>query len=111
MSNTCARTTPPQGLTLPDVVLVRKSYEERRRRRRARGDQQRAWRLKRLAVDVGEEEAAAQKAAAQQPHHGRGMSSLEQEQADLERFMQVGWGFGLAGSAVHSPVCGGGEAA
>lgn len=77
-----------KGLTLPDVVLVRKSYEERRRRRRARGDQQRAWRLKRLAVDVGEEEAAAQKAAAQQPHHGRGMSSLEQEQADLERFMQ-----------------------
>ncbi len=29
----------PQGLTLPDVVLVRKSYEDKRRRRRQRGQQ------------------------------------------------------------------------
>lgn len=39
-----------QGLTLPDAVLVRKSYEEKRRRRRARGEQQRPWKLKRMAV-------------------------------------------------------------
>ncbi len=79
---------------LPDVVLVRKSYEERRRRRHAKGQQQRAWKLRRLAVDAGEEDAAAEKAAAaaaaQQAHRGRGVSSLEQEQADMERFLQVG---------------------
>ena len=44
-----------QGGGLPDVVLVRKSYEEKRRRRRAKG-QQRAWKLKRLAVDAGGED-------------------------------------------------------
>lgn len=31
-------------------MLVRKSYEEKRRRRRARGEQQRPWKLKRMAV-------------------------------------------------------------
>ena len=49
-----------QGLTLPDAVLVRKSYEDKRRRRRARGDAARPWRLKRLAMDIGEEEAPQQ---------------------------------------------------
>lgn len=42
-----------QGLTLPDAVLVRKSYEDKRRRRRARGEQQRPWKLKRMAVRAG----------------------------------------------------------
>ena len=36
-------------------MLVRKSYEEKRRRRRARA-QQRPWKLKRMAVEAGEEE-------------------------------------------------------
>jgi hypothetical protein len=97
-----------QGLTLPDVILVRKSYEDKRRRRRARGEQQqRAWRLKRLAVDVGEDDEAAAAAAAQQQqqHRGRGMSTLEQEQADMERFMQV-WCKGMVGgTGPCSAVC------
>lgn len=76
-----------KGLMLPDVVLVRKSYEERRRRRRQRGVQ-RPWRLKRLNLEAGEEEAAAAQQQQQQPHRGRGMSTLEQEQADMERFLQ-----------------------
>ena len=84
-----------QGLTLPDVVLVRKSYEERRRRRRQKGAAaQRPWRLKRLpmATDGDEEEAAGEK---QKQHRGRGVSTAEQEQADMERFMQVGVGGGV----------------
>lgn len=34
---------------MPDVVLVRKSYEEKRRKRPNR---QRAWKLKRLDMEV-----------------------------------------------------------
>lgn len=67
---------------------MRKSYEEKRRRRRQKGQQQRPWRLKRLAVDAGDEEGAP---AAEKERGGRGRvaSSAEQEQADMERFMQV----------------------
>ncbi|PSC72831.1 60S ribosomal export NMD3-like [Micractinium conductrix] len=71
-----------KGLTLPDAVLVRKSYEDKRRRRRARGDAARPWRLKRLAMDIGEEEAP------QQVQRGRCISTAEQEQQDMERFLQ-----------------------
>ena len=42
-----------RGLVLPDVVLVRKSYEESRRRRKAKG-YQRDWRLKGLDMEVEE---------------------------------------------------------
>ena len=79
-----------QGYDLPDVVLVRKSYEEKRRRRRAKG-QQRPWRLKRMAVDAGgEAEAAA--AAGPGPRSNRAAAAgLEQEQQDMERFLEVGW--------------------
>lgn len=63
---------------LPDVVLVRKSYEDKRRRRRARG-QQRPWKLKRMAVDAGEEEVVTR--------GGKG-GQADQEQRDLERFME-----------------------
>ncbi|KAL4447194.1 hypothetical protein ABPG77_007227 [Micractinium sp. CCAP 211/92] len=72
-----------KGLTLPDAVLVRKSYEEKRRRRRARGEQQRPWKLKRMAVEVGEEEAGAGA-----PHRGRGVSVADQQAADMERFLE-----------------------
>jgi hypothetical protein len=89
------------------VVLVRKSYEDRRRRRRQKGAAaQRPWRLKRLpmATDGDEEDAAGEK---QKQHRGRGVSTAEQEQADMERFMQVGgagWvrGVGVGG---HGGAC------
>ncbi|KAJ6835127.1 60S ribosomal export protein NMD3 [Iris pallida] len=38
-----------KGLVIPDVILVKKSYEEKRRRRRGR---QRAWKLKTLGMEV-----------------------------------------------------------
>lgn len=38
-----------KGFQLPDVVLIKKSYEEKRRRRRGRG---RAWKLRQLAMEV-----------------------------------------------------------
>eukprot|EP00887_Chlorella_sp_A99_P002026 scaffold18.g2026.t1 len=70
-----------KGLQLPDVVLVRKSYEEKRRRRRAKG-QQRLWRLKRMAVDAGAEETAAAGPSR------RMAAGVEQEQQDMERFLE-----------------------
>ncbi|KAK9846267.1 hypothetical protein WJX81_000414 [Elliptochloris bilobata] len=71
-----------RGLVLPDVILVRKSYEEKRRRRKARGHQ-RAWKLQRMAVDAPDEPAAAS---------GRGRQAARADaprgEADLERFME-----------------------
>ena len=42
-------------LSLPDVILVRKSYEEKRRRRKAKGggSSSRPWKLKRMVVEYG----------------------------------------------------------
>ena len=63
---------------------VRKSYEEKRRRRRARGHQ-RPWRLKRMAMEAGEEAAPSVS--------GRGRDSraggAPRHEQDMERFMQV----------------------
>eukprot|EP00271_Cylindrocystis_brebissonii_P020407 TRINITY_DN6737_c1_g1_i1.p1 TRINITY_DN6737_c1_g1~~TRINITY_DN6737_c1_g1_i1.p1 ORF type:complete len:549 (+),score=117.80 TRINITY_DN6737_c1_g1_i1:510-2156(+) len=58
------------SLALPDVVLVRKSYEEKRKAKRGKG---RAWRLKKLDI---ERESVA------------GKSDDEGEMADIERFME-----------------------
>jgi hypothetical protein len=38
---------------VPDVLLVRKSYEEKRRKTRGRGG--RAWKLKHLPIEAGED--------------------------------------------------------
>lgn len=37
---------------MPDVILVRKSYEEKRRKRREKGLPERMWKLKHLDMDV-----------------------------------------------------------
>jgi len=92
-----------KGLTLPDVVLVRKSYEEARRRRRARGER-RPWVLRRLATGGGgveapmdeEEGGDATAAAAAAPAKGRrgraaaaaAAGAAADGEADLERFME-----------------------
>jgi nonsense-mediated mRNA decay protein 3 len=68
---------------VPDVILVRKSYEEKRQRRRAKGHQ-RAWKLKRMAV-----ETLADETAAAVPHKGRGADPAAAAQRDMERFMEV----------------------
>jgi nonsense-mediated mRNA decay protein 3 len=43
-----------KGGSVPDVLLVRKSYEERRRKHKSRGGG-RAWKLKHLDIEMGEE--------------------------------------------------------
>uniref|UniRef100_A0A6U2GZ91 60S ribosomal export protein NMD3 n=1 Tax=Chlamydomonas euryale TaxID=1486919 RepID=A0A6U2GZ91_9CHLO len=75
-----------KGGTLPDVVLVRKSYEERRRRRRAKGIAQRPWKLKRLDMEVGESVAEGGGGA----RGARGRAALHADAADeeRERFLQ-----------------------
>ena len=44
-----------RGVQLPDVLLVKKSYQEKRRRRRAKGAGARNWRLRRM--DIAEDGA------------------------------------------------------
>lgn len=63
---------------LPDVVLVRKSYEQRRARRRARGEK-RPWQLKRM--DMESEEAAAPTRAAER-------KAAAAAEDDMERFLE-----------------------
>lgn len=74
-----------KGLGLPEVVLVRKSFEDKRRRRRAKG-QQRAWKLRRMAVEYAADDEAQQGGHAGQ--RGRGLPSHEVEAADMERFLE-----------------------
>uniref|UniRef100_A0A383VQ78 60S ribosomal export protein NMD3 n=1 Tax=Tetradesmus obliquus TaxID=3088 RepID=A0A383VQ78_TETOB len=59
-----------RGGAVPDVVLVRKSYEEKRRKTRGRGG--RSWKLKHLPIEAGED-------------RGRNEAA---EAADRERFME-----------------------
>lgn len=41
-----------KGGTYPEVMLVRKSFEERRRKRKAKGLGARTWKLKHLDMEV-----------------------------------------------------------
>jgi nonsense-mediated mRNA decay protein 3 len=43
-----------RGGAVPDVILVRKSYEEKRRKHKRRGNA-RPWKLKHLDIEMGEE--------------------------------------------------------
>ena len=65
-----------RGLALPDVLLVKKSYQEKRRRRRAKGVN-RQWKLQRL--DVAEDDLGGHKAVARE---------AERAAMDEELFMQ-----------------------
>eukprot|EP00850_Spirogloea_muscicola_P016745 SM000138S00052 [mRNA] locus=s138:279441:282508:- [translate_table: standard] len=65
-----------KALVLPDVVLVKKSYEEKRRRRRGRA---RPWKLKSLAMEV---EPAAPATG------GRGADAQSRAAMDYERFLE-----------------------
>jgi nonsense-mediated mRNA decay protein 3 len=42
-----------RGGAVPDVVLVRKSYEEKRKKTRGRGN--RAWKLKHLPIEASDD--------------------------------------------------------
>ena len=66
-------------------VQVRKSYEEKRSRRRARG-QKRAWRLKRMAMEVEDDNAPS---APGRGREQRGAPAGTRQEQDMERFMQA----------------------
>ena len=76
-----------RGWASPDVVLVRKSYEERRQRRRSRGAR-RAWKLKRMAVEYDDDDEHGSKAGMSGRGQRAGLSASELEQADMERFLE-----------------------
>lgn len=71
-----------KGGTLPDVVLVRKSYEEKRRKKRAKGQTTRPWKLKHLDMEVDDGEAPAKGA------RGRAVAAADNDEEERERFMQ-----------------------
>ena len=66
---------------------VRKSYEEKRRRRKARG-QKRPWRLKRMAMELEDDNAPG--AGGSRGREQRGAAGGSRHDQDMERFMQVG---------------------
>lgn len=67
-----------RGIQLPDVLLVKKSYQEKRRKKRAKGIS-RAWKLQRM--DVAEDDSAA-------AGHKAGAREAEKAAQDEELFMQ-----------------------
>jgi nonsense-mediated mRNA decay protein 3 len=73
-----------KGYQLMDVVLVRKSYDEKRRRRRAKGVS-RAWKLKRMDMEMDDEEEGGKGGGKRR--NGE-LSAAEQEAADMERFLE-----------------------
>ena len=96
--HTRARASSRQGMSVPDVVLVRKSYEDKRKRRQRHGQgQQRSWKLKRMAVDRSEVDEGMLR--------GKQVTALEQEQADMEQFLQAR--AGALPAAVHDRLQGG----
>lgn len=77
-----------RGLALPDVVLVRKSYEEKRRAKKAKGAV-RAWKLERMAVEQGDEVGAAMASGGGGGGGGnRGKGGQDAEAQDMERFLE-----------------------
>jgi nonsense-mediated mRNA decay protein 3 len=50
-----------RGGAVPDVILVRKSYEEKRKKTRGRAG--RAWKLKHLAIEAGEDRCVCRQQA------------------------------------------------
>lgn len=68
-----------RGGSMPEVILVRKSYEAKRSRRKAKGHS-RSWKLQRLAM---EEAALEQKISA-----SRQRQTADRDTADMESFLQ-----------------------
>ncbi|CAI5474565.1 unnamed protein product [Closterium sp. Yama58-4] len=69
--------------TIPDVILVRKSYEEKRKKRRGKP---RAWKLKQLDMEVdGGAGGGAERGGG---GGARGRIDEEKEAADKERFLE-----------------------
>ncbi|CAI5987054.1 unnamed protein product [Closterium sp. NIES-64] len=73
--------------TLPDVILVRKSYEEKRKKRRGKP---RAWKLKQLdmEVDGGTGGGGAERGERGGGGGAKGRIDEERDAADKERFLE-----------------------
>mmetsp|Transcript_18620 Transcript_18620/g.56214 ORF Transcript_18620/g.56214 Transcript_18620/m.56214 type:complete len:550 (+) Transcript_18620:224-1873(+) len=68
-----------RGGSPPEVILVKKSYQEKRARKHAKGET-RTWKLNRLAMEAA---AGAEKASAQ-----RARQAADRDTADMEHFLQ-----------------------
>lgn len=68
-----------KGFQLMDVVLVRKSYEEKRKKRRSKGAS-RNWKLKRMVAEYDDEDTGGK--------GKNGQSAAEIEARDMERFLE-----------------------
>ncbi|KAJ9534620.1 hypothetical protein QJQ45_002905 [Haematococcus lacustris] len=71
-----------KGGQVPDVILVRKSYEEKRRKRRDKGMPERLWKLKRLGMDV-DDAAPATKGS-----RGAAANDAQARERDTQRFLE-----------------------
>mmetsp|Transcript_14422 Transcript_14422/g.25165 ORF Transcript_14422/g.25165 Transcript_14422/m.25165 type:complete len:545 (-) Transcript_14422:707-2341(-) len=71
-----------KGNIVPDVIIVRKSFEEKRRKRRAKGLPERMWKLRSLGIDVAE--------VAEASGRGRqtGGTDANQVERDRQRFLE-----------------------
>ncbi len=79
-----------KGGSLPDVILVRKSYEEKRRKKRAKGQGARGWKLKRLNMEVDDgAEAGTSGRGGGARGRGREATLADIEEQERERFMEV----------------------
>lgn len=76
-----------KGRALPEIFLVRKSYEEKRRRRRAKGSQ-RNWKLRRMVVEYAADDEGGGHGGQAGHRSNRGQSNHEIETADMERFLE-----------------------
>ncbi|KAG1673087.1 hypothetical protein FOA52_013157 [Chlamydomonas sp. UWO 241] len=74
-----------RGGIVPDVVLVRKSYEEKRRKRARKGLGKRAWKLKHLAMEV---EDAPTPGALNGRARGRAATQADTREAEHEQFLK-----------------------
>ena len=70
-----------KGFQIMDIVLVRKSYEEKRRQKKSRGAS-RAWKLKRMTAEYEEDQHTGGK------HRNGQLVAEEQDAADMERFLE-----------------------
>lgn len=83
-----------KGLVLPDVVLIKKSYEEKRQKKRAKP---RSWKLKSLNMEVD------QSAAKGKDHEEKMNSEYEQFLRDLEENPELRFNISLYRNKEYEP--------
>lgn len=84
-----------KGLVLPDVILIKKSYEERRMRKRGKP---RSWKLKSLNMEV--DESATNKGRSEQEKMN---SEYEEFLKDLEEYPDMRFNISLYRNKEYQP--------